>query len=258
MKERDLAFIAWQEPDTKDWHVVGMLEKRLKGYSFCYTEGAQKSDKFIPFSGMENIEETYVSSTLFPLFKNRLLSHNRPEYPDFIGWLGLSDKEATPMNILRRSGGHRGTDNLQIFKRITTDSDGNFEYFFFAHSLRYLAKSALDRVSNLANGEKLLLCLDTQNEHDKNAVIIRANDPAEVVGYCPRYLTKHITEILRIDHSNVSVFVEVVSSTAPANYQLMCKLVGKLNTTQQEKLMIEKEFNPISSEGRTTLTALSN
>lgn len=246
MRERDLVFIAWQEPDNKDWHVVGRLEKREAGYAFCYTQGAQSSDKFILFSGMDNIEETYVSSSLFPLFKNRLLSHNRPEYPDFIAWLGLSDEEATPMNILGRSGAHRGTDKLQMFERITTDSDGRFECFFFAHGLSYLSMSAVDRVSKLVSGDKLLLCLDAQNNYDKDAVIIRANDPAEIIGYCPRYLAKHIAGALRVDSSNIELLVEVVSSSAPANYQLMCKLVGKLDAEQQEKLMSEKEFLPVS------------
>jgi len=246
MKEHESVFLAWQEPDTKNWHVVGLLEKRVKGYAFCYTKGAQKSGKFIPFSGMGDMLKTYVSKELFPLFKNRLLSQTRPEYPDFISWLGLSNEEANPMSILGRSGGHRGTDKFQMFKRISVDSDGNFEYVFFAHGLSHLPKSALNRVSNLINGEKLLLCLDIQNRFDKNAVTIRAEEPAEIVGFCPRYLAKYITEALLVNSSNIEVFVEVLSKNAPANYQLMCKLVGKLSVAQQGSLMADEEFQPVT------------
>jgi len=68
--------LAWQFPDTRDWHVVGHLTEKKDGYFFNYTNGA-KSEGFIPFSGMEDIYKTYISEKLFPLFQNRLLSPKR-------------------------------------------------------------------------------------------------------------------------------------------------------------------------------------
>jgi len=56
MKERSTVYLAWQASDTKEWHVVGMLKQYQNGYTFDYTVGAKASVKFIPFSGMLNLE----------------------------------------------------------------------------------------------------------------------------------------------------------------------------------------------------------
>lgn len=129
MTNTNSVYVAWQAPDTRDWHVVGNLQERKSGYVFRYTKGALKSTKFTKFSGMSDVRETYVSEELFPLFKNRLLSPRRPEYPSFIKWLGFEEDKVNPIDILARSGGLRSTDQLQIFKKIDVDSDGNFEHF---------------------------------------------------------------------------------------------------------------------------------
>ena len=124
MTNSNSVYVAWQEPDTRNWHVVGNLQERNSGYVFKYTKGALKSSKFTRFSGMNDVRETYVSEELFPLFKNRLLSPRRPEYPRFIKWLGFEDDSVNPIDILARSGGLRSTDQLQIFKKIEVDASG--------------------------------------------------------------------------------------------------------------------------------------
>jgi len=247
MKERSTVYLAWQASDTKEWHVVGMLKQYQNGYTFDYTVGAKASVKFIPFSGMLNLEKKYVSTELFPLFKNRLLSKNRPEYPRFIEWLGLEKENVSPISILGRSGALRGTDTLQMFNRIEMDSDGSFEHTFFAHGLSHLAPSALERVSNLEKGDLLCLCFDYQNSYDSNAIIIRADNPAEIVGYCPRYFTKYIGGLLGHNSSNISLYVEALSKNAPANYQLMCRLTGRVGKKEGDTFMDQKEFQPINN-----------
>ncbi|PLN04540.1 restriction endonuclease, partial [Klebsiella pneumoniae] len=199
MTNSNSVYVAWQEPDTRNWHVVGNLQERNSGYVFKYTKGALKSSKFTFFSGMNDVRETYVSEELFPLFKNRLLSPRRPEYPRFIKWLGFEDDSVNAIDILARSGGLRSTDQLQIFKKIEADENGRFEHFFFLHGLSYLNSMANERVTGLQPGENLRLCLDPQNEFDGDAVIVRADKPAEIVGYCPRYLSNDIKKMLLND-----------------------------------------------------------
>jgi hypothetical protein len=245
MEEHNSVYLAWQAPDTREWHVVGMLRQRQQEYTFNYTVGAQASSKFIPFSGMEDVEKTYVSTDLFPLFKNRLLSKRRPEYPRFIEWLGLANEDVSPINVLGRSGALRGTDHLQMFKRIEIKNDGSFEHIFFAHGLSHLPASASERVSNLTKGEQLYLCLDCQNPFDGNAVLILANNPAEIVGYCPRYIAKYINEFLRSDSSSVTIYVEALSKNAPSNYRLMCQLKGKVHPGLANNFMNREEFQLI-------------
>jgi hypothetical protein len=38
---------------------------------------------------MHDLRKHYVSEILFPLFSNRLLDSSRPEYPDYVQWLGV-------------------------------------------------------------------------------------------------------------------------------------------------------------------------
>lgn len=239
-------YVAWQAPDTRDWHVVGNLQESNSGYVFKYTKGALTSSKFTMFSGMNDVHETYVSEELFPLFKNRLLSPRRPEYPHFIKWLGLNDGNTDPIDILARSGGLRSTDQLQIFKRIEFDSKGNFEHFFFLHGSSYLNLMANERLSSFESGQVLRLCLDIQNEYDGKAIVVRADKPAEIIGYCPRYLTNDIQKLLLNDPKSVTLSVEKVSNDAPYNYRLLCKLSGSLSPEQQLLLTLPDEFKDIS------------
>lgn len=239
-------YVAWQSPDTRAWHVVGNLQQRKSGYVFNYTKGALCSQKFVRFSGMNDVSETYVSEELFPLFKNRLLSPRRPEYPHFIKWLGLKSEEANPIEVLGRSGGLRSTDQLQVFKKIEVDSDGEFEHYFFVHGLNYLTESANLRVSRLNVGDSLQLCIDSQNPHDEFAVIIRADKPAEILGYCPRYFAKDIKAMLADDPKSIQLTVETISDDAPVNYRLLCKLKGKVSCTIASQINQQEEFQHIS------------
>ncbi|MGB7799826.1 HIRAN domain-containing protein [Buttiauxella sp.] len=240
-------YVAWQSPDSRDWHVVGNLRNKGSHYSFNYTKGVEKLSKFTPFSGMVDLYKTYVSEELFPLFKNRLLSPRRPEYPYFIQWLGLTNDSATPLEILGRSGGQRTTDELQIFKRIEVSPDGYFEHKFFCHGLSYLPVSASERVSSLQVNDELKLCFDLQNNYDPNAVIIRASQPAEIIGYCPRYLAEDIKAMLHSNPLSVTLSVAAISDEAPSNYKLLCSLRGSLDSNTAKNLMNREEFMHLDS-----------
>ncbi|BCZ42671.1 TPA: HIRAN domain-containing protein [Serratia marcescens] len=239
-------YVAWQSPETRAWHVVGNLQQRESGYVFNYTNGAMSSSKFVPFSGMDDVRKAYVSKELFPLFKNRLLSSRRPEYPHFIKWLGLKSEEANPIEVLGRSGGLRSTDQLQVFKKIEVDSNGTFEHFFFVHGLNYLSVSANQRASKLNVGESLQLCIDCQNPYDEFAVIIRADNPSEILGYCPRYFAKDIKLMLLDNPKSIQLTVEKISDDAPVNYRLLCKLTGSVSGDIALQMNQQDEFKHIA------------
>lgn len=245
MKHDDSVYVAWQAPDTHVWHVVGNLQERDSEYVFSYTKGALNSSKFTKFSGMNDVNETYVSKELFPLFKNRLLSPRRPEYPKFIHWLGLDQTDAKPIDILARSGGMRSTDQLQMFKRIEIDRDGNFEHYFFAHGLSHMTASANERVSKLSSGDKLYFCIDPQNDFDKLAVLIRVDEPAEVLGFCPRYFSRNIRSLLLDEDSTITLSVERISDDAPHNYRLLCKIVGNASPSLHSQMFTSDEFQHV-------------
>lgn len=241
MNNTESLYIAWQAPDTRDWHVVGNLQSKNNGYTFNYTNGAKKSNKFTPFSGMTDLDKKYVSTDLFPLFKNRLLSPRRPEYSKFIEWLGLSKDSASPIEVLARSGGIRSTDQLQIFKKIEADETGYIEHYFFAHGLSYLSESANKRVSTLKTDDSLRLLPDIQNDYDEHAIAIRTQSPIEIVGYCPRYFAETISTILKNDTKSVELKVHQISTDSPYSYRLLCKLQGYI----QGPIKDNKEYLPI-------------
>lgn len=241
MNNTESLYIAWQAPDTRDWHVVGNLQSQDNGYTFNYTHGAKKSEKFTPFSGMTDLGKKYVSKDLFPLFKNRLLSPKRPEYSKFIEWLGLSKDNASPIEVLARSGGIRGTDQLQIFKKIEADESGYIEHYFFAHGLSYLTESANKRVSTLKADDPLKLLSDSQNDYDEHAIVIRTQQPVEIVGYCPRYFAETISTILKDAPKSIELKVHQISTDSPHSYRLLCKLQGHIREPIKDSL----EYSPL-------------
>jgi hypothetical protein len=92
-------FIAWQDPKTREWIPVGRLTHEDGSYRFEYTKGAKRSERFVPFGWMRNLEMTYLSNTLFPLFANRILPRSRPEFKDYMDWLGLSENEYDELEV---------------------------------------------------------------------------------------------------------------------------------------------------------------
>lgn len=240
-------FLAWQNTESRKWTVIGQLTSNQSEYVFNYTKGAETADMFLPFSGMTDLKQTYRSNELFPIFQNRLLSNSRPEYPNFIRWLGLEHESPSPLQVLGRSGGLRTTDNLQTFCDASINEQGDAEFFFFVHGLRYCSSSANERVSKLSPDDKLKLALDVQNPKDPRAVLIQAESPLEILGYIPRYLCELVYPTLSSDPALVSVRVEQVSLEAPTQYRLMCKLTVKLSNNLSLNLLTNDEFQVIGS-----------
>ncbi len=214
----------WQNPTSRRWVTLGLLEKRGGIYSFRYSQSAKKTPEFVPFGVMNNVTKTYESQALFPIFKNRLLAKNRPEYADYMEWLGLSNQLVTDMDELSRSGGIRATDNLQLFP-YPEKQDGKYVVEFFVHGIRHVPTRQADRIATLQSGDELFLMKDVQNRADALALAIRTNDPPEIIGYCPSFFTADINQLLdEQPAANVKLSVAKINLTAPLQYRLMCRL----------------------------------
>ena len=219
-------YVAWQNPD-RSWLPVGKLTFDGEEYQFSYTKGAGKSANFIPFRLMSNFNTVYKSTDLFPLFANRLMSESRPEYRDFVDWLALRQNEADPIALLGRSEGVRGTDSITVFPHPEKDEKGEFRLHFFSHGIRYFGDQAVQRVNTLNPADPLYLMTDPQNQYDRWAIALRTDDPATVVGYCPRYLTQDFHVVLNLGESTTRVSVERVNLNAPIQFRLLCSLSAK-------------------------------
>jgi hypothetical protein len=225
LKTPKTLFLAWQDPFSRDWFVIGKLTFDGDVYQFVYTQGVEKARNkrnFTPLSSFPSYK-TYTSTHLFPVFANRLMSRSRPDYSSFIERLNLSDRENDPIEILARSGGERQTDTLAVFPLPEVDEQGKYNLYFSAHGLRHLPSSAIEKIEQLKPQHKLWLAHEFQNPYDPQALTLNTKDH-HIVGYCPRYLSAEIFEVLR-HNSRLEVQVERVNQRpTPLQRRLLCKM----------------------------------
>jgi hypothetical protein len=219
-------YLAWQNPENRNWVPVGKLSFEDGVYHFVYTKGALRFANFIPFGRMSDRCAIYESKELFPLFANRLLSKSRPEYKDFLYWLKLRGPEEDPLALLARTGGIRGTDSLMVFPCPEKTEEGTYHLHFFSQGVRYLPNEAIRRVNVLTPGDLLCLMPDPQNSNDPFAIALRTQDPPVIVGYTPRYLNRDFQVFLKESPSDTRVVVERVNPEAPMQLRLLCSLTA--------------------------------
>jgi len=219
-------YIAWQYPDSRSWAPVGRLTRDDSLYKFVYTRGAEDAGKkFQPFGRMQDLHVAYQSDELFPLFANRVLPKSRPEYGEYLEWLGLSKQSHDVMDELSRTGGLRATDSLELFPCPEPDANKNYETYFFSRGLRHMYADNQERARQLKPGENLYLMRDLQNKFDSMALLVRTGDPISLVGYAPQYYSSEFTQLLKsVGEQDVKVSVERVNPDAPIQYRVLCKL----------------------------------
>jgi hypothetical protein len=220
-------YVAWQQPDSKEWIPVARLNRSDGKYRFVYTRGVHRARDFQTFSRMDQIDAAYESETLFPLFANRLISRSRPEFRDYLRWMGLTDTTDDPMSILALTGGIRGTDSIELFQPPVITEDGRYELEFFARSLSFLPKESLELINKLELGTRLYLMNDRQNAFDSFALALRSESPIFMAGYCPKYYAKDIGSLLEDEGSEVTVRVKCINPDAPLNMRLFCSMTAK-------------------------------
>lgn len=220
-------FIAWQDAQSRRWEPVGRLTRENGVYRFVYTHGAEVIPNFRPFGRMQDLHKAYKAEGLFPIFANRILAKNRPEYVDYLSWLGLSDSTYDELEELARTGGLRATDSLELFPCPEPTVGNSYEVYFFSRGLRHLHRENEARTGELAGGERLYLMQDLQNPYDAMALLLRTADPITLVGYAPRYYSAEFTQLIKsTEPDSVKVTVEQVNRDAPVQYRLLCRLVA--------------------------------
>ena len=240
-------FVAWQQPDSKEWIPVAKLERKDGMYRFSYTKGVHRAKKFQPFGGMKHLNSVYESTTLFPLFSNRLISRSRPEFKDYLRWLALKDMDDDPMAILSLTGGIRGTDSIELFQPPTVTAQGGYCVEFFARSLSHLPRSAVDYIDTMKAGDRLYLMRDGQNSFDPLALAIRTETPSYLIGYSPKYYVQDLGVLLANRESDLEVYVKCVNVDAPLNMRLLCSVTAIVPSVFSP-LGKEKDFQPVDED----------
>lgn len=218
--------VAWQDPEKRSWHAVGRLTKTSSLYEFVYTRGALSSKNFVPFSRMMDMKKTYSSHDLFPVFSNRIMAKSRPEYNDYLDWLGVNGGD--PLMLLARSEGVRATDGLQLYPFPEKTVFDEYEVYFFCHGIRHVSEIGISRLVDLQHGERLYPLHDFQNDYDPDAIGLRTEGRSVFVGYAPSFLAKDFKRILtsRDGRKSGRITVEKVNSDAPLQLRLLCKITA--------------------------------
>lgn len=220
-------FIAWQDAKTRKWAPVGRLTREDDLYKFVYTRGAEAMPESHRFGRMRDLYKVYESEELFPMLSSRILSKSRPEYKNYLEWLGLSEARYDVLEELARTGGLRATDSLELFPCPEPTEGKNYEVYFFCRGLRHLHEENRKRARQMNAGERLYLMQDLQNPHDSMALLMRTDDPVTMVGYAPRYYSAEFTQLIKFtDPDQVRVTIERVNKDAPVQYLVLCKLVS--------------------------------
>lgn len=214
--------VVWQDPETRSFLHVGRLEARgEQDFRFTYTAEARQAVRFRPFVAFPEIDRAYRSAQLFPFFANRVMSARRPDFPRHLSALGLTRREATPLELLARSGGQRATDTVQVVPEPVYD-DGLETVRFLVSGVRHIPGADV-RISALSGGEELLLRDDTQNIVDPRALLLDVST-GEPVGWIPRYLLDYVHKH-REEHAVIRVLVERANSPeVPSHLRLLCRL----------------------------------
>jgi hypothetical protein len=249
-------YLAWEDPIDRRWMPVGRLTIDDNNmYKFVYTKGAKSSRNFEPFARMKKLDEVYRSETLFPLFNNRLLSGSRPEHNNHMEWLDIKDNEYDDFTMLAITGGIRGTDTFEVFQCPKPNDEGKYEVKFLSHGLRHLPRHVIERVNDIKKGDRLFILPDIQNKYDPMALALRTDDPVEMVGYCPRYLSPDFYELLEKTRTmDIKVSVERINPDAPLHLLLLCKIVAPWPDGFEP--CSGEDFLPIIEKERETPTGL--
>lgn len=233
--ERTL-YVAWQDKSTcRLWFPVGRLDVDLEGteFRFRYTMGANLAKKeryFTQFHEFPSLEADYVSDTLFPFFRNRVIAPNRSDRLDYLGNLDLT-ADAGAFEILSVNGGTRMTDSFEVFPMLSKGEDGTFSCRCLLHGWRYVTERARSRIDRLVQGEELTLSLDEENPVDELAIGIYAQDNDEKdrvrIGWTPRYLVRDLATVMREDPNALSARVARLNPLpAPLKQRLLIELNG--------------------------------
>jgi len=216
-----------QSDDKGGWQPVGRLEHVDGYYRFVYTRGARMLPGFVPFQGMHDLNAIYGSVELFPIFANRILPKSRPEYDAYLRWSGFDPAiPPEPLSILGVTEGIRQTDSIELFPCPSPNSDGCYLNRFFLHGLRWMPKTAEERIARLKPGEELFLMLDFCNKHDPYAATLRTEGTDRfMIGYVPRYLARDVHKLVNYCHPDYfHVHVERVNADAPLQQRLLCRM----------------------------------
>lgn len=251
-------YLAWQDKrpadagGTRRWFPIGRLQADPQGHRFYfgYTKGMEQAhDKagFQPLDAFPDLHKQYVSTELFPLFRNRLMRREREDYPAYVERMGLHADQVDPFEVLAVSGGIRQTDTLEVFPKVEKAADGSFSCRFFLHGWRHVNDGARERILKLLPGEPLQVALEMNNPATGPAIQLQTPNDYYMLGWAPRYLVMDLIKVIGEGPTEVQAKVlRLNPAPAPYNQRLLVQLKGAFPEGMEP--MATPEFQPLVEE----------
>lgn len=218
-------YVAWRRPDGLIVPVGCLTERAAKRagttFSFVYLKAAELEADFVPLPGLPDLHRCYGSDELFPVFANRVMPRERPDYGAFVEHLDLT-VEADPFEVLGRSDGVRVTDRIEVFAAPERNDAGDLTTLFFARGIRHLP-GASETAATLEVGDALQLEHEEDNPVTSRALLLNTRTH-EAVGWVPHYLLDLFADIELINGAGPRVTVAHVNppSVGP-HLRVLCR-----------------------------------
>lgn len=220
--------VAWRNRRRRVITPVGVLDHRATGYRFQYLQGVGDSaEGFRPFIGFADLNRIYESERLWPFFDLRVMDRKRPDYPQYVRWLGLT-VEASRLDILSRSGGERKGDSVLLAESPAVTGGGATEAIFLVRGVSYAVRQyGTEAVAGaLQTGDRLTLVDDSTNEANPRALLFETSDGARV-GWIPDLLVEYAHQV-----RSGGGLVELLQNngpTAPWHARFLVRMSGSVD-----------------------------
>jgi hypothetical protein len=212
--------VAWQDPQTRRFESIGLLEVADREFRFHYLPRAREIVSLRPLPGFPDQTRTYTSPRLFVLFAQRLMNRRRPDYPAWLELLGLP-QGAPDLDVLARSEGRRLGDNIALIPEPVVDGRGVSTATFFVHGLRHRMgddPQVEPLLGRLRQGQLLRLAAEPGNPVNPLAVMVCESTVS--LGWVPDPLVAYANTLL--ETSEPKVVVERINGPdAPPNLRLL-------------------------------------
>jgi hypothetical protein len=225
--------VAWQNPTNRRIFPVGVLDITPNAYAFRYLERVHEAEGFSPFIGFPELTRAYSASRLFPFFEQRVMDSRRPDFPEYVAALGLSET-AGEIELLARSSGNRIGDTVRLSLEPAVGDDGRCRYEFPVHGVRHVrdGEQAEAVLGGLHSGQRLSLRAEPDNPVNARALQVATADGEIALGWVPDLLLDFVHLLretgpvdLTVLHANrpdqpkhLSLFVRI-EGTGPAGYR---------------------------------------
>lgn len=180
-----------QHPETRRFARVGELSLADEGhYVFQYDIETTR-----PLPGLPLTESRiHRSQELWPVFAERVMRPERPDYRDSLERLGL-DLAAVPFEVLAVSGGRRTGDAYEL---TPIPQPGPVELPFLVHGVRHLHAEEIEAVDALSVGQRLHLEPEQDNPVNERALLVTKDGTR--LGYVPDALVEYVHDIKQSDY----------------------------------------------------------